>query len=179
MKQSIANRFWPPENRGRGFQNRGNGQKFGARPEKTGATVHESGAALPKIGAVAVKAGAAVQKIGAGGFGFVVAGFENGGVAFGFGAAIVKVGATADEPGQNHSIRRAACASGCGETFECPQSAHDRWWNISKERRAGQVLFEQFFHIAVGALPTAAADAIQAEHFLCVARRLVVNKRRQ
>jgi len=94
---------------------------------------------------MAVKAGAAVQKIGADGFGFGAVGFENGGVAFGVGAAVVKVGATADEPGQNHSIRRAACASGSGETFECPQSAHDRWRNISKVRRAGQVLFEQFF----------------------------------
>ena len=75
---------------------------------------------------MAVKAGATVQKIGAEGFRFGAVGFENGGVAFGFGAAIVKVGATADEPGQNHSIRRAACASGCGETFECPQVAHDR-----------------------------------------------------
>jgi hypothetical protein len=51
-------------------------------------------------------------------------GFENGGAAFGFGAAVVKVGATVDEPGQNHSIRLAACASGCGETLKCPQCPH-------------------------------------------------------
>jgi hypothetical protein len=57
-----------------------------------------------------------------------------------FGARVVKTGATVERSGQNHSLRHTVCASGLGETLDCPHCPHKIYaHDFSRESRGLEV----------------------------------------